>query len=70
MKLTSMQVSVVVVVGSWLLEQAVLFGSAFSASGFDASGTIGDDILGDPAPQDVEQSACGLGGVFEHHPRL
>ena len=51
MKLTGMWVSVEAVVVARLLEQAVFFGSAFSASGFEAIRAMGHGIGGDPRQQ-------------------
>ena len=56
MKLTGMEVSVEAVVGPWLLEKAVFFGSAFAASGFETVGAVGHGIGSDPRQQLAPQA--------------
>ena len=58
MKLSCMLVSVLTVVGARLLEEAELFGSAFSSPRFDAVGSIGDEVGGDPGEQSVNESVA------------
>ena len=63
MKLTGMEVSVEAVVRAWLLEEAVFFGSAFAASGFETVGAIGHGIGSDPGPQVAPQAGQFIRGA-------
>lgn len=51
MKLSGMLVSMLAVVRSGLLEEAEFFGSSFSSSRFDAVGTVGNEVVGDPGEE-------------------